>query len=287
MSLNPRPILIANVICQAGIIFTGAVVRLSGSGLGCPTWPECVPGSFIPTAHQAQGWHKFIEYGNRTLTGVLMVVAVLTVLAVYRHTQDEKLRRLSWLPVAGTFAQALLGGVTVLTNLHSATVMAHFLLSVLLVAGSVLLWFRFAYPNAQPAEPLLRRIGVFALLSGGLLLTLGSLVSNTGPHSGDAEVPSAIALDPRVTAWAHADAMWFFFGSLLAGWVLLGLGRLSPGAKRMLHGITGITVLQGILGYTQFYTGLPVLVVMVHVLLAATFWCYTVGYALHLRWKVS
>jgi heme a synthase len=131
-----RRISLANLIAQSGIIVTGAIVRLTGSGLGCPTWPDCAPGSLIPVAGQVEGFHKYIEFGNRTLT--FLVLAISIALFVF-SLLNEKRNIIVWsfLPLIGTLLQAVLGGITVLTGLHPATVMSHFLLSIVLVGISV------------------------------------------------------------------------------------------------------------------------------------------------------
>jgi heme a synthase len=150
-------VLIGNLVLEVGIVVTGGLVRLTGSGLGCPTWPQCVPGSFTPVPHQEQGIHKLIEFGNRTLTSVVGIAAVLVILAVWRWApQRRSLRVLSFLPLLGVFAQALLGGITVLTHLNPATVASHFLLSSLIVLVSALLVHRAGEGDALPT-PLVRR----------------------------------------------------------------------------------------------------------------------------------
>ena len=136
-----RPVLLLNVVAQVGIVVTGGLVRLTGSGLGCPTWPQCVPGSYTPVVQQAQGWHKDVEFGNRLLTFVVGVAAVAVVVSVtawvMRTGAPRRLLAFAAVPILGVVAQAVLGGVTVLTNLAPAAVAGHFLLSMVLVAASV------------------------------------------------------------------------------------------------------------------------------------------------------
>ena len=131
--LNPwkTRVLQANLVAQTLIVFTGALVRVTSSGLGCPTWPECVPGSITPTSEQTQQWHKYIEFGNRLLTFVLVAVAIATIVAM--RGQRQSLRRLSYGSMLGIFAQAILGGISVLTHLNPLVVAAHFLLSIGLI----------------------------------------------------------------------------------------------------------------------------------------------------------
>ena len=153
-------LLIINIFVQSGIIVTGAIVRVSGSGLGCPTWPQCVQGSYTPTVHPAESWHTWVEYSNRLLTGVLMVVAISVLFGVWMHTKDRASRRLATAPLALTFGQAILGGITVITGLNPYTVSAHFLLSTFIVHLSVRLWWRVRTANqtlrlSSPARRLL------------------------------------------------------------------------------------------------------------------------------------
>ncbi|HEV7196046.1 MAG TPA: COX15/CtaA family protein, partial [Pedococcus sp.] len=132
----PR-VLMANLVVEVLIVVTGGLVRLTGSGLGCPTWPQCVPGSYIPVAHQAQGWHRYIEFGNRTLTSVVSIAAIATVYAVWRWTGRRRdLMVPAWVVLGGVATQAILGGITVRTGLSPITVSAHFLVSMCLVAAS-------------------------------------------------------------------------------------------------------------------------------------------------------
>ena len=128
-----------NLITQSGIIVTGAVVRLTGSGLGCPTWPNCAPGSVVPVASQVEGFHKYIEFGNRLLTFVVLLASV-AVLVVAVISKNRRIIIWSTLPLIGTLLQAILGGITVLTGLNPFTVMFHFLLSIVLVAISVIIY---------------------------------------------------------------------------------------------------------------------------------------------------
>lgn len=273
-----RRILWANFVAQALIIVTGAVVRVTGSGLGCPTWPECVPGSFTPTEHQAESWHKFVEFGNRTLTFVLLAVAVAALVAVWKQTNDSKTRWLAATPLIGVLAQAIIGGITVLTGLHSIALVAHFLVSVWLVQLSGTLLYRVMNPDTELTNNPTRWVANLTLVSAFLVMFLGSFASASGPHSGDEKVPAALAIDPRITSWLHADAVWFFIGSLVAGWILRQLRMLSRSAGRLLHVLSALAVIQAMLGYIQYYNGVPVPLVAIHVAIATSFWCVAVLY---------
>lgn len=264
----------ANLVVQSGIVLTGGLVRLTASGLGCTTWPECVPGSYTPVAHQAQGWHKYVEFTNRLATGLLIAVAVATLIVVVRH-QRETARRsplVFWLamaPILGVVAQIVVGGITVLTGLSPWMVALHFLLSMVLVSAAMALVVLLRPPEAAPA-PNRREITwlTYALAgSAALVLLLGMVVTGSGPHSGDSlTTPSRFALDPRAMSWLHADSFWLFAAVAFGLAVAL---RLVPSPRRArtstLH-LTGAIVLQGAIGYLQYATGLPIGIVAVHLL---------------------
>ncbi|MGZ4654199.1 COX15/CtaA family protein [Oryzihumus sp.] len=271
-SPNPwlRRILLANVMLEVGIVVTGGLVRLTGSGLGCPTWPECVPGSFTPVAHQAQGIHKVIEFGNRTLTSVVGIAAVAVILAVWKLAPGRRaLLRLSTLPLLGVVAQAVLGGITVLTGLNPATVAAHFLLSMVIVAISTLLLVRAGEGDAAPTPVARREVGLLARVTvalGAVVLALGTVVTGSGPHSGDAEHPTRFGFDPRSVSWLHADAVMLFTGLVVATVVAVRLVDAPGRTRRAWTWVLVVTLAQGVVGYVQYFTGLPEAVVALHML---------------------
>jgi cytochrome c oxidase assembly protein subunit 15 len=267
----PR-VLLANLVVEVLIVVTGGLVRLTGSGLGCPTWPECVPGSFTPVAHQAEGYHRYIEYGNRTLTSVVSIAALLAVVAVWRWAGRRRDLLVPALVVLGGVAvQAVLGGVTVLTGLSPVTVAAHFLVSMVLVAAAAFLYFRAQEPaghRAPVVHPLAERLGWAASAVGAVVLALGTVVTGSGPHSGDADEPARFGFDPRTVSWLHADAVMLFVGLVLAVWVATRLTGTGPAPARAWGAVAAVTVAQGVVGYTQYFTGLPWPVVVLHMLLA-------------------
>jgi cytochrome c oxidase assembly protein subunit 15 len=275
-----RRISLANLIAQSGIIVTGAIVRLTGSGLGCPTWPDCAPGSLIPVAGQVEGFHKYIEFGNRTLT--FLVLAISIALFVF-SLLNEKRNIIVWsfLPLIGTLLQAVLGGITVLTGLHPATVMAHFLLSIVLVAISVKIY---AYFNNQRTSKVLPKIVdnyvKIVTLVGLAVIVLGTITTGSGPHSGD-EIAARFNLDIRVIAWLHADSVLLFVG-LVVG--LLVISRINPESKQI-YKITRtlfiICLVQGFIGYVQWFNGLPWILVSLHVIGAVLTWIAIANLALY------
>jgi heme a synthase len=270
-STNPwlSRVLLVNLILEIGIVVTGGLVRLTGSGLGCPTWPQCVPGSFTPVAEQAQGFHKLIEFGNRTLTSVVGIAAVLVIVAVWRWAPTRRgLRRISFLPLAGVLLQAVLGGITVLTGLNPALVAAHFLASMVLVSLSAYLLYRVSEGDGPPVALVRHEIRSVARVTaalGGVVLVLGTVVTGSGPHSGDASTPR-FGFDPRTISWLHADAVMLFVGLVVAVLLAVQLTATDPRPRRVWHSVFGITVLQGAVGYTQYLTGLPEGLVIVHML---------------------
>ena len=275
-----RRISLANLIAQSGIIVTGAIVRLTGSGLGCPTWPDCAPGSLIPVAGQVEGFHKYIEFGNRTLT--FLVLAISIALFVF-SLLNEKRNIIVWsfLPLIGTLLQAVLGGITVLTGLHPATVMAHFLLSIVLVGISVKIYDYFNNQRTLKTLPkIVDNYVKIVTLVGLAVIILGTITTGSGPHSGD-EIAARFNLHIRVIAWLHADSVLLFVG-LVVG--LLVISRINPESKQI-YKITRtlfiICLVQGFIGYVQWFSGLPWILVSFHVIGAVITWIAITNLALY------
>jgi heme a synthase len=282
-----RAVYLANLAAQAGIVVTGAVVRITESGLGCPTWPECVDGSIAPTSAQSESWHKYIEFGNRLLTFVLVILAIAALVAA---VMDRRRRRRSGLaprpvllplaaiPLLGTVAQAVLGGITVLTGLHPSTVAAHFLLSMAIIAGVVALVVRSGDDGDRPVTWLaprpVRMLAWLLVATSAVVVFLGVLVTGSGPHSGD-DSAERLGLDPRTIAWLHADVVLLFLG-LTVG-LLVALSVLHGPRTALTRGwiLLGVSLSQGALGYLQYFTGLPEILVGLHVLGACLVWIAT------------
>jgi cytochrome c oxidase assembly protein subunit 15 len=280
-----RGIFIANLLAQSGIIVTGAVVRLTGSGLGCPTWPQCVEGSYTPTVRQEEGIHKLIEFGNRLLTFVVVFIAIAVLVAVVVNVVSRKRaglpqRRaiiiLAFIPFVGTAAQAVLGGITVLTGLHPLIVSAHFLVSMGLVTAAVALVARSGDPGDQPIvnlAPKPVRFLTWLLVSvAAVVVVLGVITTGSGPHSGDAEVESRFSFDPQTVAWLHADTVFLFIGLLIGFVVTLMLFKSTGSMRKRTILLIAITLTQGLIGYIQYFTGLPSTLVAIHVLGAVLTW---------------
>lgn len=265
------PILLANLVAEVGIVVTGGLVRVTGSGLGCPTWPECVDGSVTPTVEQAEGFHKYIEFGNRTLTGVLLVLAVATVVIVWRAAPRPAMKVAAGVVLGGVVGQAVLGGVTVLLGLNPAIVATHFLVSMGLVAASSYLWFARhdgAGPPRPLVAPLVTRLGWVTVVAGGAVLALGTVVTGSGPHSGDADEPNRFGFDARTVSWLHADLVMIFIGLVVATWLAARLTAVDEERKpaRAWLVVLGVALAQGLIGYVQYFTDLPEALVIAHML---------------------
>lgn len=265
------PILWANLVMETVIIVTGGLVRVTGSGLGCPTWPQCVEGSLVPTAAQSEGVHKFIEFGNRTLTGVLGVLALLAVIAVLeRFPQRPRMRWSAWALLGGVLSQAVVGGITVRTGLNPFIVAFHFLCSILMVAICVILLRGARDEHDGPGEalvpPLVRRLGWLTSGLGAVVITLGAVVTGSGPHSGDAATPARTGFDPRFVSWMHADAVMLFAGLVVAmvvATMLVGQTKRPAASWRF---VLLVVIMQGFIGYLQYFTALPAVLVLLHML---------------------
>ena len=255
---------------QAGLVLTGGAVRITGSGLGCPTWPECTPGSYTPVPHQAEGQlHAWIEFGNRLLTFALVAVSLAVLIYVlYKRRRD--LRSLAIGQLLGILGQGVLGGITVLTDLHPLPVASHLLLSIILIAGAASLYSRREY-SARPRTDLDKLTKRISLLHIGLtfvVIILGTIVTGSGPHAGD-EKAQRFGFDIRVVAWLHADAVIALLGLTAAFFILV---RSDKELVRRIAVFTAIALAQGAIGYIQYFTGIPEILVAAHLLGATLVW---------------
>jgi len=255
---------------QGALVITGGAVRLTGSGLGCPTWPECSEGSFTPVATQIEPEHQvWIEFGNRLLTFALLIAALAVVIEVLK-TKRRDLRLLAAGQLLGILAQGALGGITVLTGLHPLTVAAHLLLSMILIAGAASLYSRRSGPIARSKIKItsLRIISGTHLAISFLVLVLGTLVTGSGPHAGD-ESAQRFGFDIRNITVLHTDAVIFLMGLTIA---YLVLPQITIATKRAIVIFLGISLGQGAIGYIQYVTGVPEILVAFHLLGAVLFW---------------
>ena len=281
--VSMRRLALAGVIADTVIMSTGAAVRLSASGLGCPDWPQCSTADVVASKNAGQTLlNTWIEFGNRLLNFPLVIIAALIFIAAWRFRPDGRRRRdLVWLGAAqplGVVAQAVIGGIVVLTKLNPATVSVHFLVSAAVVAAAVALHMRCAaladvsgIPEATPVRRDLRVMSAALVAVTCLMLTAGTVVTGTGPLAGDAGVPRYPLPLEGVTQF-HADIGWLLAGLSIALVLVL---RLSAAPRRAVR--AGWIVLaalgsQGVIGYIQYFTHLPAGLVWVHVTGSVLVW---------------
>jgi heme a synthase len=261
---------IATLVANIVIVVTGGAVRLTGSGLGCPTWPRCSSGSFV--VHGELGVHGFVEFSNRMLTFVLTALAIATWVAVMRASPARpSLRRLATAVLVGVPAQALLGGVTVLTDLNPWVVALHLLLSLAIIAVAVTLVRRIDEADRPPRptvpEPV---VWLTRALFGSVwaVLYVGTVVTGSGPHAGDQHSPRT-GLSPGAVSQLHADLVFLLVGLTIGTLVAFRTVQAPERAQRAVGWLLVIELAQGAVGFTQYFTNLPIALVAVHVLGAA------------------
>jgi cytochrome c oxidase assembly protein subunit 15 len=261
---------LASVVVNVAIVVTGGAVRLTNSGLGCPTWPKCDGDSLIPT--QRNAIHGLIEFGNRTFTFVLVVVAAATLLAAWSQRRSVGLALVAFLVIP---TQAVVGGISVLTDLNPWVVSAHLLLSMANIAVTLCLWHAVADRAGRPeAPPALRSLAWATATMAGTVLVLGTVVTGSGPHAGDLRHGRVhrTGLDPAGMAHLHADAVMVLIG-LTAG--LVFATYLGDGTKRLRRPawtLFGLELGQGLIGFVQYFTHLPIVLVALHMLGACLVW---------------
>jgi cytochrome c oxidase assembly protein subunit 15 len=274
---NGRRIFTALLIFQCVIVITGGIVRITGSGLGCPTWPECAPGSYTPSPDQSEDpFHIWIEFGNRLLTFVLGIAALAALFYSLRFIPNLRIRLLALGQLLGIIGQAILGGITVLTGLHPTTVAAHLLLSIILISGALSLRQRVygRIPRNFDSQSLTRSLSKALVALGFIVIVMGTIVTGTGPHAGD-DASVRFDFDIRTVAWLHADFVIAFLGLTLATLIAVRLGEREPSRSillRRIYLLLGISLSQGGIGYLQYFTGVPELLVIAHLIGAVSVW---------------
>lgn len=272
-----RLVAIAVLLSQALISVTGSVVRVTASGLGCPTWPQCFPGSFTPVPHaEVPVIHQAVEFGNRLITFAVVLTAMLAVLAVTRARRRREIKVYAWLMPASTVLQAVIGGITVRTGLLWWTVAIHLLVSMAMVWLAALLYVKIGEPDDGVVTPVapkpLRQLTVLSAILLSVTLVTGTLVTGAGPHAGDRSISRPVPrLEIEVVTLVHAHAtLMVAYFCLLIG---LGAGLLAVGVparvKRRMAEVVGIVALQGLIGVVQYHTGVPAVLVAMHVAGAA------------------
>ncbi len=261
---------LATLIGNIGIVMTGGAVRLTGSGLGCPTWPRCTDESFV--VHGAMGVHGYIEFGNRLLTLVLAAIAIATWVAAMRlRPARSSLRRLATVLAVGIPAQALLGGITVLTDLNPYVVAIHLLLSLAMIGVAVLFLRRINEADQPPRPTVPGAVVVLTRVMFGVtwaVLYVGTVVTGSGPHAGDADSPRT-GLRPAVVSQLHADLVFLLVGLTVGVLVAFLVVGAPERAVRAVRWLLTVELAQGLVGFVQYFTDLPVVLVALHLLGAA------------------
>ncbi|MFV0495455.1 COX15/CtaA family protein [Mycobacterium sp.] len=271
----------AVILTQGLIAVTGAIVRVTASGLGCPTWPQCFPGSFTPVAvAEVPRIHQAVEFGNRMVTFLVVIAAVLAVLAVTRARRRTEVLVYAWLMPASTVLQAIIGGITVRTGLLWWTVAVHLLTSMTMVWLAVLLYVKVGEPD-NPAENTathhrvagpLRLLTALSAVNLAAVLVTGTLVTAAGPHAGDRSPARTVPrLEVEITTMTHIHSSLLV--SYLALLVGLGFGlaavRAGRETMRRLGVLIALVSAQAAVGVVQFHTGVPATLVAIHVAGAA------------------
>jgi cytochrome c oxidase assembly protein subunit 15 len=263
------------VFMQMAIVVTGGAVRITGSGLGCPTWPECTPGSYTPVPSQAEGQvHAWIEFGNRLLTFVLLLCALIALVIAFRVSKNSvtknRVRLLAALQLIGILGQGVLGGITVLTDLHPIPVASHFLLSIFLIAGAISLRYEMVGIVKQKADGIVATLMPVLIWLTLFVLVAGTIVTGSGPHAGD-ENTKRFGFSPRVVSWLHADLVIALVVLTLILWLITRVSQ-NKVIHRYLSIFLLISLSQGLIGYVQYFTGLPEILVAAHLLGATMVW---------------
>ncbi|WP_329115620.1 COX15/CtaA family protein [Streptomyces sp. NBC_01465] len=275
----------AALVMAVAIVVTGGAVRLTGSGLGCPTWPKCTDQSLTTTSEM--GFHGIIEFSNRMLTYVLCAAvgwAIIAARAAEPWRRD--LTRLGWTQFWVVMGNAVLGGIVVLVGLNPYTVAAHFLLSTALIAIAVVTWQRTREGSAAP-RPLVGKAVVqltwLLTAAAGALIAVGTVVTGAGRHAGDSSDVKRIPLDWTMIAQLHADLAWLVVALSVALWFVLKAVDAPIGPRRRARDLFLILMFQGVLGYIQYFTKTPEVLVGLHMFGACLVWIGVVRVLLSLR----
>ncbi len=278
-----RRITLGALLALTFIIVTGASVRLTGSGLGCPDWPTCAENRIVAPWE----YHAMVEFVNRTITGLVSVAVMLAVLgSLVRVPRRRDLLWLSLGLVGGVIGQIVLGGLTVLFELKPGFVMAHFLLSMVLLANAVVLHHRAGRPGG-PTRPAVGRdllaLGRLEVATAGLAIFLGTIVTSSGPHGGDEDAERLPFLLPDVTRLHGIAVVLFLAVTLVTLWRLHKAG-VDRRILRRSEVLLAVLVAQAAIGYVQYFAGVPALLVGFHVAGAAAVWVAVLR--LHLAFSV-
>jgi cytochrome c oxidase assembly protein subunit 15 len=293
-----RRIALAGVLASLAIIPTGAAVRLSQSGLGCTDWPKCTASSLVATGASGDPLiHQWVEFGNRMITAAIFVVAIAVFIAAWRFRagQDGKRRDLVWLAAAqpvGIAAQAMIGGIVVLTKLSPFWVSLHYLATLPVLAAAVALHVRCTEGtgSARPlAAPLVRLVASALVVVASVMMVAGTLVTGTGPLAGAGAVPRYHFLSLAAVTQLHADIGWVLGTLAVMLTLIMHLSEAPARAVRLSWIVLGLIGLQGAIGYAQYFSGLPAGLVWLHVANTALIWIavFRLTFALRDRGQVD
>lgn len=277
-----RRLALAGVVTSALIIWTGGAVRLSQSGLGCTTWPDCTSHSLVASGATGDPLiHRWVEFGNRVATALIFVIAVAVFVAAWQYKQSPDRRRrrdLVWLASAqpaGIVAQAVIGGIVVLTKLAPFWVSLHFIATLPVLAAAVVLQVRCAEGTAKPVwlvQPLVRLVAIALVAVTTIMMLVGTLVTGTGPLAGAGDVQRYHFLSLTAVTQLHADIGWVLGTVAVMAVACLHLTEAPARAVRIGWIVLGLIAAQGVIGYVQYFAHLPAGLVWVHVANAALIW---------------
>ena len=275
----PALLFTALLVLQAGLVVTGGAVRLTGSGLGCPTWPECTDGSIGPVITQAEDQlHAWIEFGNRLIAWLILILALAALVYIVKKLKSrndfKRLRLLAILQIIGFLGQVVLGGITVLTKLNPISVSAHFVLTLPLIAGALALRHRVLDRPVLQLQPMTRTVTKVVTALSFVVLLLGVVVTGTGPHAGDADA-KRYPFNFEAVSILHADSVIALICLAIALYLVVKVSESAEVKKlfgRMILFFLAICLAQGAIGYLQYLTGLPELLVGAHLLGATLVW---------------
>ena len=264
----------AALLANTLIVVTGGAVRLTNSGLGCPTWPECTGGSLVPVS--TLGYHSIIEFSNRMLTyAVTAAVGAAILAAMFQRPRRPVLVKLSWALFFGVVLQAVVGGITVLTKLAPEWVAIHMCVSMGMIGVSYVLWIR-SREGDGPVEAVTRRelLWLARVLVGatGAVIAVGTLVTGTDPHAGASDASKRLPFKALDITQAHADLVFIVVGLTVALWFAFKATDARPENLRTVRDMFLVLVLQAAIGYTQYFTGLPAWLVLLHMAGACLTW---------------
>lgn len=285
-----RTLALILLICQGGITVTGSIVRVTGSGLGCNTWPQCHEGSLVPVQGAAPLVHQIIEFGNRMLTFVVVAAVVAVFVALLQAQRRKELINYALISGFGVILQAVIGGISVHLDLKWWSVALHFLPSMVLVWVAALLFIRVAEPDAvEPVRTYPRSVRASAVVAACammVVLVTGTMVTGAGPHSGDADAGMAgrLEVDIDLMAHIHGYLMYVYLLFTLITVVLLHRRESSAEARRTGLILLGMIVVQGAIGIMQYRLGVPRWSVPMHIAMSSVVVAFTAFlYALGLR----